>query len=123
MDDFSKYWDKVEYETILVDAITTNYEQWEDGGYKFWGMRRSDNGKVQGIVRQYSVNGGIREYSAKDGQCHGLFMWVMKTIYCVGLYKDGKRIAHMFFDENFNETSRWDDNSLLEDCKPEDFRP
>ena len=123
LEDFHKYWAKVESNEILMDASICFYDQWEDGGYKYWGMRRFDNGRVQGVVRQYSSNGGIREYSAKDGKCHGFYLWVMNKTYCIGLYKEGSRIAHLFFDENYNETSRWDDGNLLADCQPTDFKP
>ena len=105
IEDLQTFWDKVEFQTgsPMIDQMRTYYDEWTDGGFKYWGMRRQDNGNIEGIIRQYSPNGGIRIYTAKDGKCHGFYLWIMEktSTYCIGLYKKGKRIAHLFFDSNF----------------------
>ncbi len=109
----------------MIDIKNAKFEDkpWTDEGWRRTvGMRHRTTRRKHGVARCHYINAGLFEASYKDGRLHGLKQWVRLNHVEISLWRNGLQKAEFHFDHDFQEMIREDEDNLLVDLSPADFR-
>ena len=104
IDSFESAWNKIEPHQALFNN-KCRYDEWYHYGDIAAGMRRKENGQIEGIVRIISSR-FVWEASYKDAKLHGLYREVGVNRTYIRLYKNGSCLAEISFNRQLIEQSR-----------------
>ena len=106
----------------MFDWANTEYVEWENDAWRWYGMRFKETKTLHGIIRVVGRHGRIEECTYRLGKKHGLHREIDNGIMYVKIFDNDISMAELEYDKDFVEIVRDDPENFFEGVTVYDFK-